>query len=71
MASEIGPRQTAILDLLATGPHSLDALIAAVDPGRPQVVLASLKRLVRRGLVTVTGRKAKGTEGAVVALTLR
>lgn len=65
----IGPRQTAILSLLAAGPFSLAALIQAVDPDRPAGVVDCLRRLEARGLVEMSGRRTpKRTDGAMVRL---
>ena len=66
---DIGPRQTEILTLLAAGPYSLAALIAAVDASRPTLVMACLKRLQARGVVEMSPRKVpKRTTGVLVSL---
>jgi hypothetical protein len=64
----MGDRQDQILKALLHGPHTINALIAKLDPGRPSLVHASLKRLLRRRLVKVTGRASKHTLSAMVSL---
>jgi hypothetical protein len=65
----IGSRQAEILERLAAGPYSLNALVNAIDPTKPSMTLHALKRLEVAGLVTVTGRKSRRRlTGAVVAL---
>jgi hypothetical protein len=67
--AEIGSRGSEILALLSEGPHSLAALIARVDPDRPSMVMACLKRLQERGAITISGKTSrKRTEGVLVAL---
>lgn len=65
---EMGDRQRRILEALTHGPHSINALIDRLDPQRPSLVHASLKRLLSRQLVEVTGRCGKHDLSAMVAL---
>jgi hypothetical protein len=62
----IGPRQRQIIDRLCTEPHSLGALLA-LDP-QPALVHASIKALVRRGLVEVIDRHHRHDTSCMVVL---
>ena len=64
----LGDRQYQILKALSHGPHTINALIAKLDPRRPLLLHASLKRLLSRQLVKVTGRDGKHTLSAMVSL---
>ena len=63
----LGPRQAAIIDALARGGCSYEALLHQVDAGRGQV-LKSLRRLEDLGLVKMSGRRGKDLTAAWVEL---
>jgi hypothetical protein len=63
----LGPRQVAILKILADGPCTLAALEHRAGAGREQL-RHSLRRLVDGGVVTVSGKRGKRLDGVVVEL---
>jgi DNA-binding transcriptional ArsR family regulator len=65
----VGPTQRRILDMLAAGPCSLNALVHAIDPSHPTAVNHAVKRLMAAGLVEENGRRStRRRDGAMVAL---